>query len=513
MYLGDIQEDESVTFWWSSNDSNGASQNPSGYGSYKVDRDDGTDCTGSSVSSSNADPDVGIHRVTIDTSDSANFATGHDYTVWIDGATIDSQTVNAALATFSIENRLHDIAEAGGYSAGITVRTTGSSAIQGARVWLSSSATGSPVTQGYLTTDAAGLVTFWVPNGTYYIFAAGAGYDYTNDESITINNANNTKTVDYGTLVGTGGSDAGTETTDSTISKLLARIRLLVDEPTANKKYSDSHLLRLSEEAFAQILQELNRNESTQLVADYSFSYVDGTDRYILPPTVGTVISIGEVTTEGYKDFFGTGSRNSTLGIGCKIEGNTINFQPDFLSGDETVHVYYLPDGAAHLFSAFATTVDNDVPSVTAPASPTEGTIDARPNAYLGYILRVLPTSPNSIEQQRIITAQSGSTYKTYTVSPAWSTNILATGSGAKFEVLPSWYPHLWTVAALKVALRIAGIEGNTRRHQTLMLEYRDARRSLDVSAFNRDFMHGPTRSRDAYHSRRRGWPYGRCIY
>jgi len=114
MYLGDLAEDQTVTFHWNTNDSDGASITRSTDGTIKVRRDDGTDCTGTSVTDTEDTPDTGIHECIIDTSDSANYAIGHDYTVWLDGAVIDTQTVNAALATFSIENRYAKVTELDG---------------------------------------------------------------------------------------------------------------------------------------------------------------------------------------------------------------------------------------------------------------------------------------------------------------------------------------------------------------------------------------------------------------
>lgn len=110
-YLGDLAEDQSVTFAWNTFDAGGASVTRATDGTVKVRRDDGTDCTGSSVTDSEDTPDTGIHEITINTSDSANFAVGYDYTVWVDGAVVDGQIVNAALATFSIENRFTNINE------------------------------------------------------------------------------------------------------------------------------------------------------------------------------------------------------------------------------------------------------------------------------------------------------------------------------------------------------------------------------------------------------------------
>lgn len=48
---------------------------------------------------------TGNHLITIDTSAHADYATGSDYMVRIEGTTVDAATVNAWVGTFSIENR------------------------------------------------------------------------------------------------------------------------------------------------------------------------------------------------------------------------------------------------------------------------------------------------------------------------------------------------------------------------------------------------------------------------
>lgn len=48
---------------------------------------------------------TGIHKLTIDTSVHADYATGSDYMVIIEGATVDGGNITAAIFTFSIENR------------------------------------------------------------------------------------------------------------------------------------------------------------------------------------------------------------------------------------------------------------------------------------------------------------------------------------------------------------------------------------------------------------------------
>lgn len=108
-YLGDFAEDAEVVFCWNTNDGDGGSVTRATDGTVKVRRDDGTDCTGTSVTDNEDTPDTGIHECKVDTSDNANYATGHDYIVWLDGAVIDGQTVNAALAQFSIESRFTEV--------------------------------------------------------------------------------------------------------------------------------------------------------------------------------------------------------------------------------------------------------------------------------------------------------------------------------------------------------------------------------------------------------------------
>ena len=53
----------------------------------------------------NFDGITGNHLITIDTSVHADYATGSDYVVRIEGTTVDAATINAFVGSFSIENR------------------------------------------------------------------------------------------------------------------------------------------------------------------------------------------------------------------------------------------------------------------------------------------------------------------------------------------------------------------------------------------------------------------------
>jgi len=106
MYLGDYKEDSILYFNWSTNDKSGASITRATDGTIKVYKDDGTtESTAGITDTEDFDGLTGIHNCKIDLSSDAFYSTGHDYSILLAGAVIDGQTVNAVLATFSIENR------------------------------------------------------------------------------------------------------------------------------------------------------------------------------------------------------------------------------------------------------------------------------------------------------------------------------------------------------------------------------------------------------------------------
>lgn len=105
MYLGDYKEGDTVYFCWSTNDKNGAAITRATNGTIKVYKDDGTtESTAGITDTEDFDGVTGIHNCKIVLTD-AFYAVGHDYSVVLVGATVDGETVNAVLATFSIENR------------------------------------------------------------------------------------------------------------------------------------------------------------------------------------------------------------------------------------------------------------------------------------------------------------------------------------------------------------------------------------------------------------------------
>src|SRR3972149_4601557 len=111
--LGDFPVNGKVSFLWNTNDQTGASITRSTDGTLKIFKANATAVTWATERTSLAgvtqleDFDAtGIHSVYIDLSDNTDvgfYAAGGEYQVAIVGAVVDTKTVNAVLASFSIE--------------------------------------------------------------------------------------------------------------------------------------------------------------------------------------------------------------------------------------------------------------------------------------------------------------------------------------------------------------------------------------------------------------------------
>jgi hypothetical protein len=106
--LGDFKGDATVYFIWRTIDQGGAAVNPSTAGTVKVYKNDGTgEVSGTTgiTDTRGFDSLTGIHLCAIDLTANSFYAKERDYSVVLTGATIDSQSVTAVIATFSIEKR------------------------------------------------------------------------------------------------------------------------------------------------------------------------------------------------------------------------------------------------------------------------------------------------------------------------------------------------------------------------------------------------------------------------
>jgi hypothetical protein len=110
-YFGDYSEDQTVYIPFNTFDSNDPSASVTitnlADADIKVHKDGSATqiVTDGATVSIDFDSITGNHLITIDTSVHADYATGSDYLVRIEGTTVDGATINAWVGSFSIENR------------------------------------------------------------------------------------------------------------------------------------------------------------------------------------------------------------------------------------------------------------------------------------------------------------------------------------------------------------------------------------------------------------------------
>ncbi len=107
-YYGDFAEDDTVNLPFNTFDSNDPANSVTATdliaGDIFVHKDGSATAITTDGASIDIDaPGVGAHMITIDTSVHADYSTGSEYAVRVDGVTVDGGTVNAWIGAFSIE--------------------------------------------------------------------------------------------------------------------------------------------------------------------------------------------------------------------------------------------------------------------------------------------------------------------------------------------------------------------------------------------------------------------------
>ncbi len=104
-HLGNIALDQTIDFLFSTNSQAGALVAPTTPGTVTIYKDNSASGTTNGVTyTPSFNGLAGVNLVTIATSD-AFYAAGHDYAVVLAGAVVDSQSINAVVAGFSIAFR------------------------------------------------------------------------------------------------------------------------------------------------------------------------------------------------------------------------------------------------------------------------------------------------------------------------------------------------------------------------------------------------------------------------
>jgi len=179
-YLGDLTEDQTINFKFSTHAADGTPTTLAGTPALKIYKGAATDseiATGVTLSV-DFDGITGLNNVAIDTSADAFYAIGSDYSVVITTGTVNSvSVVGVELATFSIENRFGDATGTGARTVTFVVND-GTDLIKGATLRVTKGVTsisGDTNVSGQINSGSG----FSLDDGTWTVAISLSGYSFT----------------------------------------------------------------------------------------------------------------------------------------------------------------------------------------------------------------------------------------------------------------------------------------------------------------------------------------------
>jgi len=250
------------------------------------------------------------------------------------------------------------------------------------------------------------------------------------------------------------------------LSECVSLIRKATDEPDTLPKYTDDDLIEYIHSAFDQVLASINVETDHPILTRYDVSVVSGTQDYLLPCNVAEVWRVAKIDSDTGVPLWEVWPTNEYTfrGDGWTIEGNILRFHNLKLTA-ETFEILYVAAGDVSIHTATAEAGAEG--SITFAASPTDGSLDIRPNAYNGYMVRTL--SGTGAGQERIVSTYDSAT-RVATVRPNWTTTPDNT---TVYDVLPQCLLSriVKHVVALYASIDVIGNEAKSTRRKELELQ------------------------------------------
>jgi len=423
--------------------------------------------------------------------------------VGADGDTLEDISDEIAALDFS---SLEDaITGPGDYAVTITIRTTGGSPISGVSVWLNTSNDRTGSVAGTKVTDSNGQVSFNLEYTTYYVYCLLSGYSFTS-ANFTAAAGSVSFTKDIATAASAGSSDYYA---DSFITRAITGVREAVDEPIINKKYTDARVIHHLEKAFILVLNEKNRNSKTPATVKQTVAIVADTTKYVLPYVMGSLIGVYNLSSEsGTKLFYDGRGMYNPYGRSVWLEDHTLHIQTTNVMGVGTeLTAEWIPSGIARLHNGTCD-ISTDGLTVTFGATPNAGELDTHAQAYAGSKFRILDVEGTTVTgdymQERNITAYDNTTRKA-TLDVALSPIPTTDDGNIYYEIAPFIAQAMDSVVPLYAAYRIASIEGNRKRADSILVAYRNDLRNVRLTEFYTNMPEAPRQRGDSFDNRRYG--------
>lgn len=260
--------------------------------------------------------------------------------------------------------------------------------------------------------------------------------------------------------------------TGSIIKTYCEKVRHYLDDPDLDAKYDDNYLVRFFlASSMTDVISRVSMMSDAQIMHSMALTVAAGTQYYQLPPMVRQVLRVGvtETSTGRFLEDFIPRNEFNFWGPGWSLEGNTISFNP-IPDSAKTYTILYTPSGdvGVHYENASHGVLNANGTFTLHNAGSILGTLDKRPNAYVGSYLRIFGTSSTD---ECIISDYDVSTrvctLRTAASNPAGSYS---------YEVVPFLLEPMIDAIALSAAMRAGtGRKINNTHMQALMLSYRQA--------------------------------------
>lgn len=289
-------------------------------------------------------------------------------------------------------------------------------------------------------------------------------------------------------------------------------VRSLVNDPVTGGKYSNAYLLRYYVgPSMGYVMGRIQLTNEVPVFASYSVTFDKDTRYYKLPPGVGMVIGLRLETTSSESqvisevDFRPKGF-SSTVD-GWRLEGAPgaleLYLPQNFVINNGVLKLWYVPTWDVHYHEgvggAFATASGQS--ALVLDADPTLGSLDRRPGAYVGSVLRIIPTS-GPIEEGIITSHTWSSGASAWSVTTRSPFTNVADGSGYVYEIVPPGFQAFSQLAAMHAAWKLASSKKErSSLQESLRVLLADARKTaLDMQAATQS-REGPGWEKDTIHN------------
>jgi hypothetical protein len=270
------------------------------------------------------------------------------------------------------------------------------------------------------------------------------------------------------------------------LKTVIERVRGFLDDPDLEAKYSDDYILRhIIRPAFTTVMSRINNSSQTPIMHKLAMPLTEGVSDYQLPPCIGEVwrLAVSDESGRVLMEAIPRGLFN-LRGPNWKIEGNILSFLPYPPADYADMELWYIHSGdfspvySTGGVSAFQLGATRATATFNVSTAATLGDWDRRPSAYVGQMLRLIPST--GVVQERIISGWSYSSGTwTATLRSAFSTDA-STGNLPAFEIAPEGSEPLYESVAAASAMKLASYRKMSGEHfGMIQSQYRDAMKTV----------------------------------